>query len=368
VPYVWDVPYLGLTATGLVGNPFSIGWAVMTAPFFAVAHVLSLVLAKAGIATRLDGYGLIDQFVTNLGAVLYGLAGVYLCHRTLRRFFGDIVSGVAVVTVVLCSNLPYYIVVHASMAHAVAFFCVAWMTLCFVRLLQDEMPTVQFGLAGGLTFLARPQLAPLIAVLFLAALWRHRTAPRLVIEAAIVCAAVAALQLVVWMVLYGTPILVPQGEGFLSPLPAHALEVLFSLDHGLLTWTPFLAVGIAGLALGAAYSQQRLLFAVFILAVASQIYVNGAAADWWSGNSFGYRRMIEVYPMLMFGVAWMLALGRRSFAAVAALAIVCGVFNALFFVQYRFCYIPRGEAITFRQLLVDKLLLYRLDRPYCDKT
>ena len=52
--------------------------------------------------------------------------------------------------------------------------------------------------------------------------------------------------------------------------------------------------------------------------------------------------------------------------SLAVLTIFCATFNALFFVQYRFCYIPRGEAITFKQLLIDKFYLYKLDRPYCD--
>ena len=57
-------------------------------------------------------FGLIDQFVTNLGAVVYGLFGIYLCYRSLREFFDEAISGAAVVAFVLCSNLPYYIVVY----------------------------------------------------------------------------------------------------------------------------------------------------------------------------------------------------------------------------------------------------------------
>jgi len=366
VPYDFDVPHLAKTKTGLPGNPVGIGWALLTSPFFVVGHAASLGLSALGVPVRLDGYGLIDQFLTNLGAVIYGLFGIYLCYRCLREFFDETVSSAAVVAFVLCSNLPYYIVVHASMSHSVSFFCMAWTTFALIKLVKRGGSFPVFGPAAGFALLSRPQLLPVIGLFFLLLFWLRTENFRRLAGSALICGALAAVQLLVWKVVEGSFITVPQGESFLQPLNPHLLGVLFSLKHGLLTWTPFVAFGLAGLALGAIGTNYRLIYLTFLLAFASQVYVNSIALDWWGGNSFGYRRLIEVYPLLMFGLARLMAIGRTSLVSLAALGTICAIFNALFFVQYRFCYIPRGEAITFKQLITDKLHLYRLDRQYCN--
>jgi hypothetical protein len=366
IPYNWQAPHLAKTSTGLPGTPFAPGWAALTAPFFIVGHALSLSLSEVGVPVRLDGYGLIDQFVTNLGAVIYGLFGIYLCYCSLRKFHDDGISAIATIAFVLCSNLPYYIIVHASMSHAVAFFCVAWSTLAFVRLVQDEGSFIVFGIASGFALLCRPQLAPVIALLFLALFWRRRKDFSQLVGSGLICSAIAALQLLVWKVVNGSFLMVPQGDDFLQPLHPHLMAVLFSLKHGFITWTPFVAFGVVGLVFGAMGRNRRVIYLTFLLAFASQVYINSIALDWWSGNSFGYRRLIEVYPLLMFGVAWLMATGRKSLVVLSYAAIICAAFNALFFVQYRFCYIPRGEPITVKQLLVDKLFLFKLPRTYCD--
>lgn len=367
IPYTWQSAYLQSTPTGLPGTPFPVGWALLTAPFFVLAHGLSLALAAAGFAVRLDGYGFIDQFGTNLGAVILGLAGIYLCFRTLREYFDDLTGGVAVASFVVCSNLPYYVVVHASMSHSVAFFCTAWSTWCFVRLLNGHGSMTGFGVASGLTLLTRPQLLPVIGLLYLGLLWQRPRAFGALFAAGLVALAIVSLQFIAWKIIHGGFFVMAHGNDFLQPFAPHLAGVLFSLKHGFISWTPFMAVALVGLVVGALSEPQplRLLYVVAILAFAAEVYVNAIALDWWGGNAFGYRRLIEVYPLLMFGVARLLTLGRTSFRTVAALAVVCAVFNALFFVQYRFCYIPRDEPITLQQLTVDKLLLHRLERPHC---
>ncbi len=359
-------PEYAKTKTGLLGNPFPVGWALLTSPFFVIGHALSLALATMGVAVRLDGYGLIDQFMTNLGAVIYGLSGIYLCYRSLREFFDEAISGAAVVAFVLCSNLPYYIVVIASMSHAVSFFCMAWSTFAFIRLVRDGGSFASFGFAAGLALLSRPQVAPVIGLFFIALLWQRPKDFNRLAGAGVICGAIAAVQLLVWKIVEGSFLTIPQGDNFLQPLNPHLLGVLFSLKHGFITWTPFVAVGIAGLVFGTIGANYRVIYLTFLLAFASQVYINSIALDWWGGNAFGYRRLIEVYPLLMFGLAWLMAISWPSFVTLTVLAIFCAAFNALFFVQYRFCYIPRGEAITFKQLLIDKLYLYKLDRPYCE--
>jgi hypothetical protein len=213
--------------------------------------------------------------------------------------------------------------------------------------------------------LSRPQFGPVLGLFYLALLWlRPRDLGRLV-GSGLIAVALASSQLVVWYVLQGTIFSFPHGDDYLQSGQHRFFDVLFSLKNGLVSWTPFMAVAIAGLIYGTFASKHRLIFALCLFGFGIEVYINSIGMDWWGGNAFGYRRLIEIYPLLLLGVALLMSLNRRSFTAIAAFAVVCAVFNALFFVQYRFCYIPRGKELTLQQLLTDKLRLNKLDRPYC---
>jgi hypothetical protein len=56
-------------------------------------------------------------------------------------------------------------------------------------------------------------------------------------------------QMVVWSVLYGQALAIPQGPSFMQWTSPHLLAVLFSDNHGLFSWAPMLAPAAVGLAL-----------------------------------------------------------------------------------------------------------------------
>ena len=89
----------------------------------------------------------------------------------------------------------------------------------------------------------------------------------------------------------------------------HALEVLFSPEHGLFAWTPLAVLAIAGLvilALGrvrTAAPDARWIGIVALVMTAAQVYVTGAVESWTLAGSFGQRRFIALTPLLTLGMA-----------------------------------------------------------------
>ena len=95
---------------------------------------------------------------------------------------------------------------------------------------------------------------------------------------ALAAAAVAFLpQMLVWMVLYGQPLALPQGGGFMRWTQPALWSVLFSDWHGLFTWTPIVAVALVGLVPLARQHGSWLPCAILFLVLSW--YVNAAVGE-----------------------------------------------------------------------------------------
>ena len=110
----------------------------------------------------------------------------------------------------------------------------------------------------------------------------------------------------------------------------HALEVLFSPEHGFIAWTPIAAFAIAGLFLllrqdratetgPAALSPSkgsatpvRPIAAALLLSLAGHVYISGCVESWTVAGAFGQRRFVAITALLVVGLA---ALWRRWMAA-----------------------------------------------------
>lgn len=367
VPYSWGA--LHPSAGNL--TYFAPGWAVLVSPFFLVAHALAWVSSLFRSA-RLDGYGFLHESITNFGAVAYGCIGVLFLFEALKRWFGERTALLTAIGVLGASNLGYYLVAQASMAHAVGFFTVAGM-LYYCSVLSEDTarlpaggsrPALALGVFSGLAFIVRPQLALCVAPVFVYAALR-RVPLRALLAMAGGALAVASIQLAAWYVLFGQAIVVPQGQSFLKFRQPQVVELLFSLRHGLFSWHPFYLLCFVGLVLGRGALGPRVLA---LVCIALQVYINASVSDWWAGNAFGLRRFIDVLPLFAIGGALLIdrlaieRLGRWTLAAPLVGGLLA--WNLLFMIQYRFGYIPRGEAITWQQLVPDKFRLLQLPRRY----
>jgi hypothetical protein len=111
----------------------------------------------------------------------------------------------------------------------------------------------------------------------------------------------------------------------------HALQVLFSPEHGFFVWTPLALVALAGLFLrpkrippeGGSYRNVGI---CLLLMVALQVYVGGSVESWTVAGGFGQRRFIALTAVLVIGLSRLNAgLPRLGRAGRAGAALAIGV-------------------------------------------
>ena len=202
-----------------------------------------------------------------------------------------------------------------------------------------------------------------------ARLWRDRRREDLLVHfgggalMGLAAVLVFSIQLWAWRTIYGSGFESGYAYGgqrnfyWLSP---KVLQVLFSLWHGFFTWHPIYLVGAVGLWWVA--QEDRVYALLLVLAFALQVYLVAAWRVWWQADAFGGRMLISTAPIFALGLAQVVErlCQRRSpwrwlWVVVPGAAIL--MWNLAFFIQYRFGFIPMGDAITFRQLVWDKFTL-----------
>ena len=113
----------------------------------------------------------------------------------------------------------------------------------------------------------------------------------------------------------------------------HALQVLFSPEHGFFVWTPLALLAIAGLVYltlqakvetginDSSVETWRRVGLCLLVMVALQIYIGGSVDSWTVAGGFGQRRFIALTPAMVIGYA-ALHSGLRSVPARRALMAV----------------------------------------------
>ncbi len=313
----WANPFeFEKTATGYHRNIFGIGPAILWSPFFLLAHGLATLGSKLGYPVSLDGMSRFHQTVTFYGTLLYGWLALLLCYRIARESFGREHALWAALGAALAGPLPFYCLTWASYSHAQAAMAAA--LLCWLWIRWRSGWTVarfaMFGASAGLLVLIRPaEAAFLLLPLFegirhlwptvaarpfsLASVLRRLAAP---LAGAAAALAVFSPQVVVWKILYGKLLLVPQGETFMLWARTAWHSTLFSPRNGLLTVAPLMALALVGLVIGARRRPES--GWPFCAVFAGILLVNGAAHDWW-GWGFSARRFTAALPIFTFGMA-----------------------------------------------------------------
>jgi len=341
----WSLGEMGRTKraeSGRVINQYTYGVAFMEMPFFLAAHAYEKI--RGGPA---NGFSRPYHYALLLSAVCYTLLGLLLLYRTLKSFFEPAAALLSAVLLLLATNLLWFTLYQAGMAHVPAFFLFSAL-IYLTHVLHRGRRTGQYALAGflcGLITVIRPVdiICLLIPLLYGVYDRRSLLAKAAMIRADIgkvalaTCCFVVPLipQLVYWKVLSGHGLYDSYGpEQTFDFLHPQVWKGLFSAANGWLVYTPVMFFALAGLLLFRRYRPLALSLWVILPVYVWVIY---SWYVWNYINGFGSRPMIHMYPLLAFPlaafIAWMLRRPPALRMVCWLLLALCTVYNVFFSIR-----------------------------------
>lgn len=333
--------YHDLTSTGRVRNYMPIGPALLWAPLYVLLSGLQLAASWVGLTRGPDGFDRLLQMTPGITGVAAATVAALASWRMARRWTDETTAAVAVFGIWLGSHALYYTLVSPTYSHAPSMLAVSLFFSSWTAP-RARPCLVRFGIWGslaGVAALMRWQDAVLLIVPLVEAVrWRAPMRQRLVacLAVGIAFIVVFAPQMVVWSVLYGQPLAIPQGPSFMQWTSPQLWPVLVSDNHGLFSWAPILVPAAIGLMIALRRQPSwRVPVAVVVLL---SWYVNASVADWWGGEAFGARRFLSLFPLFVVGLAYWLDRSRVAsrgwYVRVWVVVVLTGL-NWLLLLQYQ---------------------------------
>lgn len=319
-----------LNSRGLAINKYPPGVSLFWLPLFGVTDALirtANLLLGADIST--DGFSLPYQTAVAATSAGLGVLGLYLVYSFLQKFFSQRISFLTAFTLLLTTNLFFYIAVEPINSHAVSFFAASLFVFYFLKKWSPKMNSSDFllGLIGGVAALVRTQ--DVLIMLLPAAAWSKR--PQKIKRTVLLGLGFLTgflPQIGLWKLFFNTfwksPFL-DEGFNFFRP---QVLHVLLNPQNGLFLLTPVTLISLIGLFLFRKKNRQLfyLALAYFLL----QLYLVSSWRGYAQGGSFSIRMLISTYPLLAFGLAAFLERAKTVLGWGKTAALV-GVFSIINF-------------------------------------
>jgi hypothetical protein len=301
--------------TGRWAIVFPFGVAFLQAPFYLIGHGFAVngwLNLNPDYFYQMQGVGLPYSLWLMIGANLMALGAMLFAYFAGRHLCGDVWAAVVAYVVFLGTPLFYYSTISPLNSHNPGAFAASGFVYLLVRLtnafsgedaslnrrtcfcmsLHSVFLWALLGIFAGLTILSRWQLALVIAPGFALLAWERRWRGLVIAGTAAMITLLPLPLIFQWM--FGSPFTIPynavEGEAFLRQ-SNHAWDVLIqTIIH-----SPVIALSLIGLFF--LWHINRRWAVMTAAMIGLQITINGAALDWWAGESYGMRRMSELYPI-----------------------------------------------------------------------
>jgi hypothetical protein len=361
------------TPTGHLENHFTVGPAILWAPFLLVAHASVLLARAAGSSVSADGFSEPYRIAMAFATAFYGFIGLLLSFRLARQYVRGLWAWIATVAIWWASSLPVYMYFNPSWSHAHSAFAVAlflwywhrtreqrtWLQWCVLAVIVGLMLNVYYANVMLLTVLVVEAFRHYSAALRQPSP-NSISVPQFFARHSVFLAITTICLLPTFItryIVYGKPFATGydsvQYWSWRSPF---FFAVLFSSEHGLFSWTPLLLFAAAGLVL---FKWREPSVGIPLLSGALAFYVFIACYPDWAGiSSYGNRFFVSLTPLFVLGLAVLLeraaALFRNQRAAVATLSALLAAFilwNAAFMFQWGEHLIPARGPISWSQMI-----------------
>jgi hypothetical protein len=366
------------TPTGHIANPWSIGPALLWLPFLWITHMGVHLCDRLGAHVAADGFSAPYAMTMALATASYGFLGLWLSFSIARKYFEERWAFLATIGIWWASSLPVYMYFNPSWSHAHSAFAVA-LFLWYWNRTRGERTIPQWVLLGLLSGFIVDVYYPNGALLMIPLLeaivgyWNDlrspayagRTMARLFVRHVIYAGAVVVAllpTLISRRIIFGSFFHTgyPPVGSWAWKSPAF-WNVLFSSDHGMLSWTPILILALIGLVL---FRRADKPFASYAMIAFLAFYVIISVHPDWDGlSSFGNRFFVSLTPVFILGIAAFIDWLARSWhvrrADILATCTIASliVWNMGLIFQWGTHLIPTRGPISWRQASYNQVVV-----------
>ena len=323
-------------------DKYFFGTAVLMYPFFMTAHWLALLFHQPA-----DGYSLLYQYFMGLSALFYVFFGLLFCYKLLKLYKATVLQSTFIcLLIAFATNLYYYTVVEPTMSHAYSFAAIAAFLFFSKSIFEDRKASciIPAFIALGFIIIIRPfNVLILLAIPFLAGsfenlkngfmfLFRNY---KITSVAATISFLIVSLQFIIWHKQTGHYIVYSYStERFYFDKP-NIMNVLFSYRKGLFIYTPLCFISLLGF--GFLNKKNKFAAMALLLFFGVLIYIMSCWHQWFYGASFGFRPMIEFYPLFALLILFSLQMLKKIRYSIPFI-LICILFlyvNQIQAYQYR---------------------------------
>jgi hypothetical protein len=302
------------TVTRHLDNHFTVGPAILWAPFLVTAHLAVNTGHLFGSRIPADGFSSPYRIAMALSTTLYGFLAIWLSFQLAKKHCEEKWAFLAALGIWFASSLPVYMYFNPSWSHAHSAFAVA-LFLWYWDRTGAERSWIQWlilaAIAGLMINVYYVNAVLLIIPLLesLSEFWKRlkerqlASARQLFINDVIFSITILAALFPIFItkkIIYGSYFNLGYVETWSWSSPA-LLKVCFSAEHGLFSWTPILILSVAGLFLMRRYDPDLSFFLTGGFLV--YLYTIGCYQDWAGISSFGNRFFISLTPLFSLGLA-----------------------------------------------------------------
>ncbi len=287
----------------------SCGMSMLYFPFFLIAHWLAEPLGFTA-----NGYTVPYRFALAMSSIFYLILGSVFLRKLLLKYFSETVTAITLPTIILTTNLLWYVTIEPAMSHVFSFALISLFMYVSDKWLENPVikNTILLGLLTGIITLVRPTN---IIVVVLLILWKVTTWNELkqrilffwqkwysILLMIVMSFIVWMPQFLYWKYMAGSFLYYsyPEGQGFFFSNP-QLFGTLFSWRKGFFIYTPVMIFAVAGI--GFLYKKYKGFFWPILIYSLVSWYIISSWWDWWYGGGFGLRPFIDSYGVLSFGLA-----------------------------------------------------------------
>lgn len=338
---------------------YSMGMAVLYAPFFFIAHFIAPFTGYIA-----DGYSFPYQLSLLIGGIIYTIIGIWFLRKVLIHYFSERITVITLLLIVAATNFSVHTSMYGqnAMSHNFLFGLYAmavWFTLRWHETYKWKW-IIGLGIVSGLAILSRPTE---IVILAIPAFWGIQSWKGLGEKIRIIFThlgqvstfggiilGIGSLQLIYWKLHTGNFIYYSYssnpGEG-MELFSPYISEVLFSFRKGWLVYTPILFFAFAGLIV--LYRKNKAVFWPVLIYTIGNLYLISCWSTWWYAQSFSQRPLVPALIIMSIPLGYFLLWlsGRKLIVqGIIASFIIFLIFLNIFQIWQFHVGIIKGDRMT----------------------